>query len=95
MFHLPHVRRPAPHEPATETQRWDPAVAVHPTGRRRVPDWQHVRPLGPLSRPGQTNREVANGLYVSMKSIEFHLGNASAKLGLRNRRELISVLKPT
>jgi DNA-binding CsgD family transcriptional regulator len=37
---------------------------------------------------GMTNREVAADLYLSVKAIEYHLGNIFAKLGIRSRREL-------
>ena len=37
---------------------------------------------------GATNREAANTLYVSVKAIEYHLGNVYAKLHLTSRRQL-------
>ena len=37
---------------------------------------------------GLSNREAAERLFVSVKTIEFHLGNIFRKLGVRNRTEL-------
>lgn len=37
---------------------------------------------------GLSNRETAERLFVSVKTIEFHLGNIFRKLGTRNRTEL-------
>ncbi|SNY39075.1 helix-turn-helix transcriptional regulator [Paractinoplanes atraurantiacus] len=37
---------------------------------------------------GQTNREVAAALFLSSKTVEFHLGNIYRKLGVRNRTQL-------
>jgi DNA-binding CsgD family transcriptional regulator len=38
---------------------------------------------------GLTNREVAQTLFLSHKTIEFHLGNIFRKLGLRRRAQLV------
>ncbi|MBM2822853.1 MAG: LuxR family transcriptional regulator [Thermoleophilia bacterium] len=38
---------------------------------------------------GATNREAAAGLFVSPKTIEFHLGNVYRKLEVRSRTELV------
>jgi len=38
---------------------------------------------------GATNREAAASLFLSPKTVEFHLGNAYRKLGLRSRTELV------
>jgi DNA-binding CsgD family transcriptional regulator len=38
---------------------------------------------------GATNREAAASLFLSPKTVEFHLGNAYRKLGLRSRAELV------
>ena len=37
---------------------------------------------------GKTNREVAAALFLSPKTIEFHLGRIYRKLGIRSRRDL-------
>jgi DNA-binding CsgD family transcriptional regulator len=37
---------------------------------------------------GRTNREVAEQLFLSPKTIEAHLRNVYAKLGVRSRVEL-------
>lgn len=38
---------------------------------------------------GATNREVASRLFLSPKTVEFHLGNVYRKLEIRSRRDLI------
>ena len=38
---------------------------------------------------GSTNREAAAALFLSPKTVEFHLGNAYRKLGVRSRAELV------
>jgi DNA-binding NarL/FixJ family response regulator len=37
---------------------------------------------------GLSNREVASQLYLSPKTVEFHLSSVFAKLGLSSRRQL-------
>jgi ATP/maltotriose-dependent transcriptional regulator MalT len=46
-----------------------------------------------LVAAGRTNKEVAAELVVSTKTVEYHLGNVFAKLGIRSRRELASRLR--
>jgi DNA-binding CsgD family transcriptional regulator len=41
---------------------------------------------------GLTNREAAERLIVSTKTVEYHLGNAYRKLGVRSRVELVKRL---
>jgi DNA-binding CsgD family transcriptional regulator len=41
---------------------------------------------------GRTNRETAETLYMSVKSVEFHLGNVYAKLHISSRRQLKGAL---
>lgn len=44
---------------------------------------------------GKTNREVAAALFLSERTVEGHLAHIFGKLGVRNRREIASVLAPT
>ena len=41
-----------------------------------------------LVAQGSTNREAATALFLSPKTVEFHLGNTYRKLGVRSRTEL-------
>jgi DNA-binding CsgD family transcriptional regulator len=41
---------------------------------------------------GATNREAAAALFLSVKTIEFHLGHVYRKLGIRSRTELVRAL---
>ena len=44
---------------------------------------------------GATNREAAAALFLSVKTIEFHLGHVYRKLGIRSRTELARVVGST
>ena len=44
---------------------------------------------------GATNREAAAALFLSVKTIEFHLGHVYRKLGIRSRTELARVVEST
>ena len=61
----------------------DPAA----TGSRRVLSSQEDR-VARLVAQGMTNQEVARQLYVSTKTVEFHLSNIFTKLGITSRRQL-------
>jgi len=43
-----------------------------------------------LVATGRSNRQAAGELYVSVKTVEFHLGNIFGKLGIRSRKDLIA-----
>jgi DNA-binding CsgD family transcriptional regulator len=45
-----------------------------------------------LAADGMTNREVAQELFVTPKTVEVHLSNAYRKLEIRSRRQLAGVL---
>jgi DNA-binding CsgD family transcriptional regulator len=53
------------------------------------------RRVAGLAAAGQTNRNIAQTLYVTPKTVEVHLSNAYRKLGIRSRRELAHVLEGT
>ena len=46
------------------------------------------RRVADLAAGGQTNRDIAQSLYVTPKTVEVHLSNAYRKLGIGSRREL-------
>ena len=46
-----------------------------------------------LVAAGRTNRQTASALFVSVKTIEYHLGNAYAKLGVTSRTQLALALR--
>jgi DNA-binding CsgD family transcriptional regulator len=48
-----------------------------------------------LAAVGRTNRDIAQELYVTPKTVEVHLSNAYRKLGIRSRRELERALAGT
>jgi DNA-binding CsgD family transcriptional regulator len=50
------------------------------------------RRVADLAAGGQTNRDIAQGLYVTPKTIEVHLSNAYRKLGIGSRRDLAGAL---
>ena len=41
---------------------------------------------------GKTNKTIATALFLSPKTIEFHLGHVYRKLGVSNRTELARAL---
>ena len=45
-----------------------------------------------MAADGQTNRQIAHGLYLTIKTVETHLAHAYAKLGISNRGELPNAL---
>jgi DNA-binding CsgD family transcriptional regulator len=53
------------------------------------------RRVAGLAADGQTNRDIAQTLYVTPKTVELHLSNAYRKLGIGSRRELARALSET
>ena len=43
-----------------------------------------------LVATGRSNRQAAAELYVSVKTVEFHLGHIFDKLGIRSRKDLVT-----
>ena len=52
--------------------------ALTPTGHR----------VSQLAAQGHTNRQIAQALFVTPKTIEVHLSHAYQKLGIRSRSQL-------
>lgn len=50
------------------------------------------RRVASLAVAGRTNRDIAQELFVSPKTVENHLGRVYSKLGIGNRRELAGAL---
>jgi DNA-binding NarL/FixJ family response regulator len=64
----------------------------------RVKDFQGLDSLTPsekrvagLAVEGMTNREIAQSLFVTPKTVEVHLSNVYRKLDISSRRELPGV----
>jgi len=45
-----------------------------------------------MAAEGMINREIAQSLFVTEKTVETHLGNTFAKLKVRSRTELSGAL---
>ncbi|MGZ4342558.1 MAG: helix-turn-helix domain-containing protein [Solirubrobacteraceae bacterium] len=45
-----------------------------------------------LAADGQTNRQIAEALFVTLRTVETHLTNSYAKLGIASRRGLAHAL---
>ena len=52
----------------------------------------HERAVAELVRRGATNREAGSALFVTPKTIEYHLASIYRKVGVRSRTELAIAL---
>ena len=52
------------------------------------------RRVAQLAAAGQTNREIAQRLFVTAKTVQTHLSHAYQKLDIRSRSQLPAALKP-
>jgi DNA-binding CsgD family transcriptional regulator len=76
----------------SETARSELITAGAPASLARAPEIDrltaHELQVALLVAQGATNREAASALFVSPKTIEYHLGNIYGKLAIRSRVEL-------
>ena len=72
------------------------AAAGAPAGTQAMPALPGLTPaeqaVARLVAAGRSNRQTAAELYVSVKTVEFHLGHIFGKLGIRSRKDLIARL---
>ena len=80
---------------AAAAQLRELGVRVHGTGRRGDGRAGQLSPreheVAELVSQGRTNREVAAALFLSEKTVEYHLSHVYAKLGVRSRVQLAGV----
>jgi DNA-binding CsgD family transcriptional regulator len=50
------------------------------------------RRIAELAATGQSNREISQALFVTPKTVEYHLRNTYRKLDIQNRQELAEAL---
>ncbi len=65
--------------------------------RKRTPDTRddltaQERQIAILARDGLSNPEIGGRLFLSRRTVEWHLGKVFGKLGIRSRRELAGAL---
>lgn len=76
--------------------RCDGAVTVIlSTGQRPDPLTRREREVATLASRGRSNRAIADDLGTSVRTVEGHLYQAYAKLGVSTRTELTDALRPT
>ena len=63
------------------------------SGPASLTDAQHQ--VAELAAAGLTNREIAEQLFVTIKTVETHLNAVYRKLGIRGRDELVAGLGST
>jgi DNA-binding NarL/FixJ family response regulator len=70
------------------------AAAAAPVEAETTPTFVGLTPaeqaVARLVATGHSNRQAAAELYVSVKTVESHLGHIFAKLGIRSRQDLIT-----
>jgi DNA-binding NarL/FixJ family response regulator len=53
------------------------------------------RRISELAAGGRQNREIAEALFVTTATVEYHLRSAYRKLGIASRTQLSETLTPT
>ncbi|MEV4136264.1 AAA family ATPase [Dactylosporangium sp. NPDC049742] len=66
------------------------ATAGAPAGTEQLTP--HEWRIAYAAAEGRTSREIADRIVLSVRTVDYHLGNVYRKLGIRSRRELIQLL---
>jgi DNA-binding CsgD family transcriptional regulator len=81
-----------------EQARAELAVAGGRPRRERISGPEALTPserrVALLAAEGKSNRQIAQALVVTVKAVEFHLGNVYRKLDVRSRHALPAALEP-
>ena len=91
-----------PHVIAEEMGDWmtDNVTVIRENGKLRETEtrlqelserWHRI---GLTDRSGYSNREIAQALFVTLRTVEMHLSNAFRKLGVSSRTQLAGALAP-
>jgi ATP/maltotriose-dependent transcriptional regulator MalT len=75
-------------------------AATGETPRKRTPDRRdeltpHERQIARLAGAGRTNPEIGTELYITARTVEWHMKRIFAKLGINSRRQLPAALADT
>jgi len=75
-------------------------VATGETARRRTVETSddltpHEARIARMARDGASNQDIATELFVSRKTVEYHLHKVFSKLGISTRQQLEHVLPGT
>jgi DNA-binding NarL/FixJ family response regulator len=81
-------------QPYLQACDWELTAAQAPAPPPATPALPGLTPaeqaVARLVAAGHSNRQAAGKLYVSVKTVEFHLGHIFDKLGIRSRQDLIT-----